>query len=287
MHMRLPCRAIGYGSPVHPRRRAYLLTLLIAGLPMAMAAPATRADAPLSVTLTIHDYPPFIGMDLPYGGLLTRVVVEAFKASNVTVRFERVSSNRAITGVMMGLYDGGFGWAHTPERDRKLLYSDTSIYTFRMVFFQRRDMQVNWNSLADLGKYQIGTTLGDHYSEEFSALHAQRKLKVQEAAGDVNNMRKLLLGRIDLFPMEEEAGKMLMQTSLTEAEQARLSYQSKPISAVPTYVVLRRDLPNARELLDRFEQGYRQLQDSGQLLRLQTETRKAMLAATPQKRTSP
>ncbi len=254
---------------------------------MVMATQAAHADAPLSVTLTVHDYPPFIGLDLPYGGLLTRVVVEAFKAANVNVKFERVSSNRAITGVMMGLYDGGFGWAHTPERERKLLYSETSIYTFRMVFFQRRGMQVDWNTLADLAKYQIGTTLGDHYSDEFSALHAKHTLHVQEAAGDLNNMRKLLLGRIDLFPMEEEAGKMLIQTSLTPAEQARLSYQPKPISAVPTYLVLRRDLPNARELLDRFEQGYRQLQDSGQLARMQAETRKAMLAAVAQKAIPP
>ena len=262
-----------------------LLALLLG--PLALAPAGAQADAPLSVTLTVHDYPPFIGMDLPYGGLLTRVVVEAFKAANVSVKFERVSSNRAITGVMMGLYDGGFGWAHTPERDRKLLYSETSIYTFRMVFFQRRDMQMDWNTLADLAKYQIGTTLGDHYSDEFSALHAKHILRVQEAAGDLNNMRKLLLGRIDLFPMEEEAGKMLIQTSLTAAEQARLSYQSKPISAVPTYLVLRRDLPNARELLDRFEQGYRQLQDSGQLVRMQAETRKALLSAVSQKASTP
>ncbi len=252
-----------------------------------MAPSGAQADAPLSVTLTVHDYPPFIGMDLPYGGLLTRVVFESFKAANVNVKFERVSSNRAITGVMMGLYDGGFGWAHTPERDRKLLYSETSIYTFRMVFFQRRGMQAEWTTLADLAKYQIGTTLGDYYSDEFSALHAKRVLRVQEAAGDLNNMRKLLLGRIDLFPMEQEAGKMLIQTALTPAEQARLSYQSKPISAVPTYLVLRRDLPNARELLERFEQGHRQLQDSGQLARMQTETRKAVLSAVSPKASAP
>lgn len=287
MRTRLSCHAIGDGAEVVSRRRRDLLALLLASLPMLSVPQTAHAEAPLSVTLTAHDYPPYIGLDLPYGGLLTRVVVEAFKAANVTVKLERVSSNRAITGVMMGLYEGGYGWAHTPERDRKLLYSETSIYTFRMVFFQRRDMQMNWNTLADLGKYQIGTTLGDHYSDEFSALHAKHVLKVQEAAGDLNNMRKLLLGRIDLFPMEEEAGKMLIQTALTPAEQARLSYQSKPISAIPTFLVLRRDLPRARELLDRFEQGYRQLQDSGQLARMQAETRKALLAAAPKRPNAP
>ncbi len=257
-----------------------MVALFIATLAILSFSLPTLATEHLSINLTLHDYPPFMGQGLPYEGLLTRVVVEAFNAADVAVSIEHVSSNRAITGVMMGLYDGGFGWAHTPERDQKLLYSESSIYTFRMVFFQRRGHEVAWKTLADLGRYQIGATLGDHYSEEFSALRASNKLRVQEAASDLSNMRKLLLGRIDLFPMEEEAGRMLIQTQLTPAEQARLSVQPTPIATIPTYLVIRRTLPHARELLQRFEQGYRQLQDSGQLARLLGETRKALLEST-------
>jgi polar amino acid transport system substrate-binding protein len=241
-----------------------------------------QTGAPLNVTLTVHEYPPFIGRDLPYGGLLTRIVVEAFKAANVNVQLEQVSSNRAITGVMMGMYDGAFGWAHTPERERKLLYSKSSIYTFRMVFFQRRSMEVNWNTLADLKPYQIGTTLGDHYSEELTELHARHVLQVQEAASDLNNMRKLLLGRIDLFPIEEEAGKALIQTMLTPREQSRLSYQARPLATVPTYLVLRRDLPRAQELLDRFDQGFRQLSESGQLAHILAEAHRSNMGLVQQ-----
>ncbi len=259
-----------------------VVALLIAVLSILCFSQPARGAEHLSITLTQHDYAPFIGQDLPYGGLLTRVVVEAFKATGVTVKIEHVSSNRAITGVMMGLYDGGFGWAHTPERDQKLLYSESSIYTFRMVFFQRRGHEVTWKTLSDLGRYQIGATLGDHYSDEFSALQASNKLQVQEAASDLNNMRKLLRGRIDLFPMEEEAGRMLIQTQLTPAEQAMLTVQPTPIATIPTYLVIRRTLPHAHELLRRFEQGYRQLQDSGQLARLLGETRKALLGTAQQ-----
>ena len=154
------------------RRRRALRRILLTALALALAAPPTlaRAAEHLTVTLTIHDYPPFIGPQLPYGGLLSRVVTEAFRLSDVDVKFTPVSSNRAITGVMMGLYDGGFGWAHAADRDRKLLYSDSSIYTFRMVFFQRRGDDHPWKTLADLAPLQIGTTLGDHYSDEFSTL---------------------------------------------------------------------------------------------------------------------
>src|SRR5471030_168317 len=204
-------------------------------------------------------------------------VTEAFRLGDVDVKFTPVSSNRAITGVMMGLYDGGFGWAHAADRDRKLLYSDNSIYTFRMVFFQRRGDDHPWKTLADLAPLQIGTTLGDHYSDEFSALQETSKLHVQVAASDLNNMRKLLVGRIDLFPMEEEAGKLLIQGALTPAEQNLLSCQSVAISAVPTFLVLRRTLPRAQELIARFDRGYRQLLESGRLAKMMEETRKAML----------
>ena len=264
MHTMPPVFRTGAAALFRRCRRA----LAFASLLMPLTA---QAEPPLNVTLTVHDYPPFIGRDLPYGGLLTRIVMESFKAANVNVQLEQVSSNRAITGVMMGMYDGAFGWAHTPERERKLLYSKSSIYTFRMVFFQRREMEVNWNTLADLKPYQIGTTLGDHYSDELTELHARHVLQVQEAASDLNNMRKLLLGRIDLFPIEEEAGKALIRTMLTPREQSRLSYQARPLATVPTYLVLRRDLPHAQELLERFEVGFRQLNESGQLAHILTE----------------
>lgn len=256
--MRAPFRALASGVFAAGAFCAPIIALLL-------IAPLASAQPPLSVTLTMHEYPPFIGADLPHGGLLTYIVVESFKAANVTVRLEKVPSNRAITGVMLGMYDGTYGWAHTPERDRKLLYSRSSIYTFRMVFFQRRAMEINWETLADLKPYQIGATLGDHYSDEFARLQASRVLQVQESASDVGNMRKLLVGRIDLFPMEEEAGQMLIRKNLTPAEQTRLAPQSRTIATIPTYLVLRKDLPRAQELLDRFEQGYRRFSESGQL----------------------
>lgn len=262
--------------------RLRLLMLLFAAFACLTAAHAAAPETQLGVTLAGHEYPPFMSQRLPYGGLLTRIVTESFKAANVRVNVLYVSSNnRVITGLMTGMYEGGYGWAHAPDRDRRLLYSKSSIYTFRMVFFQRRNKEIGWNKLADLAPYPIGTTLGNHYSDEFSDLHASKVLHVQEAASDAINMRKLLLGRIDLFPMEEEAGRMLILQTLTPAEQASLSFQAKPFALIPTYLVLRRDLPHAAELMERFEQGYRQLNESGQLARIVGETRNAVMSRNP------
>jgi polar amino acid transport system substrate-binding protein len=177
---------------------------------------------------------------------------------------------------MQGLYDGSYGWAHSPERDKKLLYSTNIIYNFRMTFFQRRGEDHPWKKLEELGALRIGTTIGNHYSDEFSALQASGKLKVEESPADALNMKKLAGGRIDLFPMEQESGRMLADITLTRKEREKITFQSNAIWEVPVYVVVGRNQPQAQELLARFDRGYHALEASGELKVLIEQTRQAI-----------
>jgi polar amino acid transport system substrate-binding protein len=264
-------------SKIHRSRcRAAFQNLLIAGLGIAAFALQVQAEERLSVTLTSADYPPLVGLNLPFGGVLTRIVVESFRAANVDVHFVHVANNRAITGVMMDLYDGSYGWAHNTERDKKLLFSHYPLTANRMVFFQLRGRQFPWTTLADLHPYLIGATLGNHYSDEFSALQAARVLRVENSESDLSNMRKLLYGRIDLFPMEEEAGQLLVLGNFTPQERSQIIFQDNAFSTVPVYLVIRRSLPNAAELVQRFDRGFRKLSDAGELPKLFDETLKAV-----------
>ena len=239
---------------------------LLALLPLA-------AGEPLRITLAMHEYPPLAGQKLPRGGVLTQIVSESFAKSDVAVRVAWVPNNRAIVGVMEGLYDGSFGWAHTPERDAALVYSRNAIYTLRMVFFCRRGEEHPWSTLEDLVACRIGTTMGNFYSDEFARLQSDGRLKVDEAPADAFNLKKLAAGRIDLFPMEQEAGQTLARTVLSPQEQARITFDDHPISEVPTYVVLSRRRPRAEELAARFDDGFRALLKSGRLQAILREAR--------------
>lgn len=250
---------------------------LCAGL--FLAASALWAEAPLKVEMAVEEYPPLMGEKLPHGGILTRIVTEAYAKAGVTLEFHWVPNNRAIAGVMDGGYEGSFGWAHAPERDRKLLYSANRIYTFRMAFFQRRGEDYTWRKLEDLAPHRIGVTIGNHYSDEFSALQASGKLNVDPASADAFNMKKLASGRIDLFPMEQESGLMLADLTLTKAERAKIIHQGHAIWEVPVYVVINRESPRAQELVDRFDRGYRKL-SPGRLKAMIEETRKAIQKQT-------
>jgi polar amino acid transport system substrate-binding protein len=248
---------------------------LLAVIGILLLCRSAQADDRLSVTLTADEYPPLMGENLPEGGRLTRIVREAFKAGGVDVKILFLTNNRAIAGMMKDVYDGGYGWAHSKERDSKLLFSHTVIHTVRMVFFQRAGTTYHWDTLSDLRSYRIGATLGNYYSDDFMALETAPGSLVEFAGSDLANMKKLLYGRIDLFPMDEEVGRFLIQRELPAEAQARLTYQKQLISHIPMYVVMRRNLPNARELLDRFDRGYKQLAESGELARLVQEEEEA------------
>jgi polar amino acid transport system substrate-binding protein len=242
---------------------------------------AGAADTPLTVSMAVHEYPPLIGQNLPFGGLLTRIVNESFAVTGAKTAIEYVPNNRAISGVMLGIYDGSYGWAHAADRDQKLLYSNNAIYTFRMVFFQRRNQEYPWQSLADLRSVRIGATLGNHYSNEFSALETAGTLHVDYANDDVSNMKKLLLDRIDMFPMEETSGQYLLNEFFTPIEREKLSFQNNTIAIVPTYLVIRKGYPKAKEIIDRFDRGYSQLEKSGELRKLVDETLAAIFKSLP------
>jgi polar amino acid transport system substrate-binding protein len=261
---------------IHRHAAAFAWILLL-----FLAIPVSAAEAPLTVSMAVHEYPPLIGQNLPFGGLLTRIVNEAFAVTGAKTTIEYVPNNRAISGVMMGIYDGSYGWAHASDRDQKLLYSSNAIYTFRMVFFQRRGREYPWQSLADLRSVKIGATLGDHYSNEFSALETAGTLHVDYANDDTSNMKKLILGRIDMFPMEETSGQYLLNENFSPSEREKISFQNSTIAIVPTYLVIRRGYPKAKEIIDRFDRGFSQLEKSGELRKLIDETLAAIFKSQP------
>lgn len=230
------------------------------------------------ISLTLNDYPPYMGAHIPYQGILSRLVKEAFALEGVDITLVEVPNNRSIAGPMAGLYDGTFGWAYTQERAEKLLYSD-ALLTFHMVFFQRKDRIIDWQTMEDLAPYAIGITKGNFVSNDFSRLQQEGRLRVDEGLDDPSGMRKLLLQRIDLFPMEKEAGQYLLASLFQPGQQRQIAVNSHTIWEVPVHLLIYRGHPQAADLISRFNRGLAKLKQSGQYERLILDTRAAILKA--------
>jgi len=251
-------------------RTVHALGLLV----LWVAACAAVAAPPDSVRIGIGEYPPFKQESEPGGGALTEIVTEAFKASGVRSAIEWVPNNRAIAGVMSGRYDGSFGWARSAEREESLLFSSKPIHTYRMVFVQRTGEARDWDTLSDLGRWRVGVTRGNFYSQPFADLQTRGVIVVDEAVDDVGNLKKLLLKRIDLFPLEESVARYLIATKLEADEGLQLAIQSKAFWMVPIHFVVSKKVANAQAIMDAFDAGYRELQRSKRLDVLERKLRR-------------
>ncbi|QLG87429.1 transporter substrate-binding domain-containing protein [Chitinibacter bivalviorum] len=239
---------------------------------LLIGASAANAFAE-QITLTLQEYPPYMGEKLAYKGLLTRVVVAAFEQQKISVKLESVPNNRAIEGVRLGYYEGGFGWAKNPEREKDLVYSDP-VLSLRMVFCLQKGRVIEWKKLNDLAPYKIGVTAGNFYSDDFDKLVKSGVLKTDVSNSDVANFKKLGAGYIDVFPIDAEVGPYVMAKNLSAGEQNKLTCQNQAYWNAPLHVVFDRKNPKAERWASQFNAGLRALSESGQLPRLIESTRR-------------
>ncbi|WP_373975684.1 transporter substrate-binding domain-containing protein [Chitinibacter sp. SCUT-21] len=246
---------------------------LVAGVCSVVAMCTVTASYAEEITLTLQEYPPYMGDNLPHKGLLTRVVVAVFEQKGIDVKLEYVPNKRAIDGVRQGTYHGGFGWAKNAEREKDLVYSNP-VLSLSMVFCQQAGKVIQWKKLEDLSSFTMGVTAGNFYSEEFDKLSKAGVLRTDVSNSDVSNFKKLAAGRIDLLPIDIEVGPYVIARNLAPVEQAKISCQSQAYWSAPLHVVFDRKNPNAQRWAKTFNDGLRILSDTGIAAKLIDSTRK-------------
>ena len=164
------------------------------------AAPATahatsQAMPKESIFLSAPDYPSYISKCIVGYGVWSQTVTESLEHVNIQPEFEFVPINRAIAAVMgqTSRYDGSFGWAHSGECDRALLYPSRPSSMTRIMFFYRKGSAIGWQNLIDLARYRIGAERGNYYSDEFARLGENRQLSIEYAVSDFGNCKEEVL----------------------------------------------------------------------------------------------
>ena len=72
-----------------------------------------------------------------------------------------------------------------------------------------KEVLFEFDKLSDLGKYKIGITTGYSYGEKFDDF--LKTAEKDSANSDYSNYRKLMNGRIDIFPGNEIVAKGLFR----------------------------------------------------------------------------
>ncbi|WP_179958326.1 substrate-binding periplasmic protein [Chitinimonas arctica] len=209
------------------------------------------------VTLTNGEWPPYLSEYEPNYGIASHIVTDAFALEGVTVRYVFRPWRRAYAEAESGKYHGSVVWTFEPDRAEKFFFSD-AVFEGKSVFFHLKSNPVDWKTYDDLINLRVGGTNGYDY-----AFERNPRIKVERANSDVENFRKLLAGRFDIFPSDLNVGYALLQKNFVTAEFDLITHHPKVYNVVSYFLILSKANPDNAKLLLRFNRGLKKLRESG------------------------
>jgi len=234
---------------------------------------SAAAQTQQTVRLTNGEWPPFLSEKLKHLGLISRIVTEAFASEGVKVEYGFFPWARSYNLAKKGRWDGSVAWSYTEDRAKYCLYSDPVLETTR-VFFYLKAKPFDWKTMDDLKNLKIGATLEYNYGKDFRDAEKSGKIRVHRISEDEINFKKLLKGRIDIFPIDPDVGYAMIAKLFTKEEAELFTYHPKPVMAVPLHLILSKKVEKNKELIVLFNKGLKHLREKGTFDQYVAESRK-------------
>lgn len=223
----------------------------------------SNAVAEETIRLTNGEWPPFLSEDLKHGGVVSRIVKEAFAHEGVIVEYGYFPWKRAYDLALHGDWDGTVVWYYTQERSKHFFYGD-SVFESKGVFFHLKDYPFDWNSLADLKGVSIGAVSGYSNGKNIDAAEKAGKLLLERVPVEQNNFQKLLAKRIELFTSDLDVGYSILNRHFKPEEIQRITHHPKPHYVQYMHLLLSKKNKRNKILLKRFNKGLKSLKASGE-----------------------
>ena len=245
--------------------RIFLHPICLVALMLAVHSPRGEAE---TVRLTAGEWKPYISETMEHYGPFSQIVAEAFAMEGIRVEYRFYPWKRAVLLARHGKLDGSIAIVRTPERERVFWYSDAPVLVGDRVFFHLKSFRFDWKAVPDLAGMRIGATLEYFYGEPFESAEAAGRIRVDRVPTDLHNLRKILRGRVDIFPLTREVGIYLLNTEFPPGDAAMVTHHPKPLSSIPFHIVLARNIEENERRVKAFDRGFRRLRESGRYERI-------------------
>lgn len=239
----------------------YLMTVGILTT-LVVCLMSRRGAAEEVVRLTNGEWAPYFSEKLPHHGIGSRIVTEAFALEGITVKYHFLPWKRALISAQEGEYDGAVGWQINSDRE-PYFYTSETVWEAPWVFFHLTSLTFDWKTFDDLSPYKIGGTLEYMYTVEFLAAERTGKIKVDRVPRDEQNFRKLVAGRIELFPQLLDIGYYQVRV-LFDSDTAKLiTHHPKSFGTHAEQLLLSKKVDRSPRLVKIFNRGLKRLKESG------------------------
>ncbi|HLD68177.1 MAG TPA: transporter substrate-binding domain-containing protein [Pseudomonas sp.] len=225
---------------------ASLLFFLLLVLPLgAQAAPPTLRLASL-------EWLPYVGPNLPHGGLSANTAAVVAAEFGYAVAIDYFPWKRAMqVGGENSAYAGYFPAYHTDERARQCHFSKPMGHsTVGLAYLKSQPLQ--WATLADLSAFKLGVVLGYSNGEAFDTQVEQGLLTVESSNNDRNNLKKLLASRVRAVVIDKTVLRyLLLADEQLKKHREQIEFHPRTLAELPLHICFQRS-PAGQALQQQF-----------------------------------
>ena len=251
--------------------KGYLLAWVSLVVVLVSCLIVYHASAAEIITIATLEYPPWTGKNLKDNGFVNHAIAEAFKRRGYTVKYTYLPWKRAVAESRSGNYSA-LSYVYWSKDWQKDFYLSDPISEEKIVFFHLKSDPIKaWKTLDDLKDYKFGATRGYTYTKEFWQAAKSKRLEVDVTDSDEQNFKKLLAGRIDIFPSGLVNGVNILQKEFDAGQSDLITYDTKPLSETTGHLAFPRSRKNSESLLRIFDQGLAELKQEGLYDRLRKD----------------
>lgn len=215
------------------------------------------------IHITNGEWEPYLSEYSFHYGLYSHIVSEAFKLERIQVIYGFFPWKRSYL-----LAKNGEDWAASvvwwaDGKTEKDFFFAEPVGSTSFVFFHLKSFTFEWESMEDLKGLTIGGTFEYDYGGEFEAALTNKWIKLESVATDEQNYKKLLAGRIDIFPNDSVVGYAQIRNSLPPDQAELLTHHPKKFAETTLSLIISKKNKNADYFLEKFNSGLKKLKESG------------------------
>lgn len=207
------------------------------------------------------NWPPFYSENMPNGGPLTQVSIEAFGRVGYQVKIEFVPWSRAIMYVETGKTDALLGAYKNPDRQKFAYFTQSILGKSRASIIARKDSNIVFSSFEELNPFVIGILRGSSVSEKFDL--AKGHLGITEHDSEVKLIELLESGRLDLIAGSEQVFFSEYKTRYTNRKPREFLKSIVILNSEPMYNIFSKNTTDGKKLRDAFDLGFSMIVEDG------------------------
>ncbi len=212
------------------------------------------------IRISAGEWPPFVSHNLENKGYVAEMIKKVFATQGYHVEFVFLPWVRAYHEASEGKFDATAIWMYKPDRAKDFFFSD-AVTQEEFVFFHHVDTPFNWVTLQDIEGQTLGGGLGYSYGSELDVLISSNNVNIERVASPQQNFMRLAHKRIDLFPEEVHIGYHFL-AQLPPEIRNQITHHASPFLKNDSYLLFPKKSPQSLELLELFNQGLKEYQQS-------------------------